>query len=83
MNLFGNGNGNGFLCDLRVLALSVLLSLFLVILVGGLRYLLVFPFGVKFDGPEEVFAFLGFLIVLFVFAVPFFLIVGKRFSKKR
>lgn len=81
MNLFGNGNG--FLCDLRALALSVLLSLLSVILVGGLRYVLAFPFGVKFDGSEEVFAFLGFLIVLFVFAVPFFLFVVKRFSKKR
>lgn len=65
------------------LLVSTVASALITVGIAALRYLALFPGGIKFDGPEEFFAFLGFLLLLFptgmvvIFVMLSFMARGK------
>lgn len=66
----------------RLLA-SVVASLCLTLAVAAIRHFAAFPGGIKFDGPDTFFAFLGFLMLLFPVGIAvFFLLFTYRANRQ-
>lgn len=68
---------------LKRLLASTVASLLLTLAVAALRHFLAFPGGIKFDGPDTFFAFLGFLMLLFPTGIAvFFMIFTYRVNRQ-